>query len=61
VAVVDAAGEQVGRVRVVGALLRGDPVVEQVDGRAVWRNAVDDYCAIIGLNQKDLENQGILA
>ena len=21
----------------------------------------DDYCAIIGLNQKDLENQGILA
>ena len=35
-AVVDAAGEQVGRVHVVGALLRGDPVVEQVDGRAVW-------------------------
>ena len=23
--------------------------------------AVKDYCAIIGLNQKDLENQGILA
>ena len=22
---------------------------------------VNDYCAIIGLNQKDLENQGILA
>ena len=22
---------------------------------------VKDYCAIIGLNQKDLENQGILA
>ena len=36
VAVVDAAGEQVGRVLVVGGHLRGDPVVEQVDGRAVW-------------------------
>ena len=23
--------------------------------------ATRDYCAIIGLNQKDLENQGILA
>ena len=22
---------------------------------------IEDYCAIIGLNQKDLENQGILA
>lgn len=22
---------------------------------------INDYCAIIGLNQKDLENQGILA
>jgi len=22
---------------------------------------VKDYCAIIGLNQKDLENQGVLA
>ena len=36
VAVVDAAGEQTGRVLVVGVTLRGDPVVEQVDGRAVW-------------------------
>ena len=35
-AVVDAAGEQVGRVLVVGGHLRGDPVVEKVDGRAVW-------------------------
>ena len=26
---------------------------------AVW--ITKDYCAIIGLNQKDLENQGILA
>ena len=24
-------------------------------------NPFEDYCAIIGLNQKDLENQGILA
>lgn len=23
--------------------------------------SIEDYCAIIGLNQKDLENQGILA
>lgn len=25
------------------------------------RDIFKDYCAIIGLNQKDLENQGILA
>ena len=35
-AVVDSAGEQTGRVLVVGVTLRGDPVVEKVDGRAVW-------------------------
>jgi site-specific DNA recombinase len=27
----------------------------------IKRVVVKDYCAIIGLNQKDLENQGILA
>jgi len=27
----------------------------------IKRVIVKDYCAIIGLNQKDLENQGILA
>ena len=27
----------------------------------IKRVTVKDYCAIIGLNQKDLENQGILA
>ena len=30
----------------------GNQLLEQID---------KDYCAIIGLNQKDLENQGILA
>lgn len=28
---------------------------------AVRLSLISDYCAIIGLNQKDLENQGILA
>ena len=32
--------------------------LEQGKAAAVF---VKDYCAIIGLNQKDLENQGILA
>lgn len=32
-----------------------------VKSRQVERILVKDYCAIIGLNQKDLENQGILA
>lgn len=26
-----------------------------------YNRMMEDYCAIIGLNQKDLENQGILA
>ena len=41
------------------------PAVQQLldDVRAFKVNCiiVKDYCAIIGLNQKDLENQGILA
>ena len=32
-----------------------------VDDGLVGTIIVKDYCAIIGLNQKDLENQGILA
>ena len=32
-----------------------------VDEGKVGTIIVKDYCAIIGLNQKDLENQGILA
>lgn len=32
-----------------------------IQHRRVGRFIVKDYCAIIGLNQKDLENQGILA
>ena len=32
-----------------------------VDEGRVGTIIVKDYCAIIGLNQKDLENQGILA
>ena len=58
VAVVDAAGEQVGRVHVVGGLLRGDPVVEQVDGRAVWRNAADDMLGIGRLARGQSQRKG---
>ena len=36
-------------------------VMEAVNSGAVNCVIVKDYCAIIGLNQKDLENQGILA
>ena len=36
-------------------------VMEAVDAGRVDCLIVKDYCAIIGLNQKDLENQGILA
>lgn len=57
-AVVDAAGEQVGRVLVVGGHLRGDPVVEQVDGRAVWRNAVDDVIGIGRLARGQSQRKG---
>lgn len=32
-----------------------------VDADKIDAVIVKDYCAIIGLNQKDLENQGILA
>ena len=34
---------------------------EMVEAGLIGRIVVKDYCAIIGLNQKDLENQGILA
>ena len=34
---------------------------KMVEEGKICRIIVKDYCAIIGLNQKDLENQGILA
>ena len=36
-------------------------LLEQVKRGQINCIVVKDYCAIIGLNQKDLENQGILA
>jgi len=36
-------------------------LLEMVQAGKVDCIIVKDYCAIIGLNQKDLENQGILA
>ncbi len=42
------------------ALQNGVAMVHQELNQALKRSVMD-YCAIIGLNQKDLENQGILA
>ena len=36
-------------------------LMQKVENGEVGTIIVKDYCAIIGLNQKDLENQGILA
>lgn len=36
-------------------------MIELVENDNVGVIIAKDYCAIIGLNQKDLENQGILA
>ena len=36
-------------------------IYEAVEAGIIEAIIVKDYCAIIGLNQKDLENQGILA
>ena len=36
-------------------------MIEDIEAGLVNRVIIKDYCAIIGLNQKDLENQGILA
>lgn len=36
-------------------------MLEDIDAGHIECIIVKDYCAIIGLNQKDLENQGILA
>lgn len=36
-------------------------LLEEVKNGMINCIVVKDYCAIIGLNQKDLENQGILA
>ena len=36
-------------------------LIKEVEAGNVATIIVKDYCAIIGLNQKDLENQGILA
>ena len=38
-----------------------DELTAVVDAGKIDAVIVKDYCAIIGLNQKDLENQGILA
>ena len=38
-----------------------DKLTAAVDADKIDAAIVKDYCAIIGLNQKDLENQGILA
>ena len=34
---------------------------QMIENKEIGTVIVKDYCAIIGLNQKDLENQGILA
>ena len=36
-------------------------MIAEIEAGNVGTVIVKDYCAIIGLNQKDLENQGILA
>ena len=36
-------------------------MLEDIEAGKINTVVVKDYCAIIGLNQKDLENQGILA
>lgn len=36
-------------------------MISDIECGKVGTVIVKDYCAIIGLNQKDLENQGILA
>ena len=36
-------------------------VIDMIENGEAETLIVKDYCAIIGLNQKDLENQGILA
>ena len=38
-----------------------DELIEMARNQEIQCIMVKDYCAIIGLNQKDLENQGILA
>ena len=38
-----------------------DKIYKVVEAGKIEAIIVKDYCAIIGLNQKDLENQGILA
>ena len=38
-----------------------DKIYEVVEAGKIEAIIVKDYCAIIGLNQKGLENQGILA
>ena len=38
-----------------------EKIYDEVEKKTIDAVIVKDYCAIIGLNQKDLENQGILA
>ena len=42
-------------------LVRRKGAASQKAGWMFLKKIANDYCAIIGLNQKDLENQGILA
>lgn len=36
-------------------------MIKDIESGKINMIITKDYCAIIGLNQKDLENQGILA
>ena len=47
----------------ITAIEAGDisAMLADIEAGKVGTVIVKDYCAIIGLNQKDLENQGILA
>ena len=47
--------------RIVFAVRNVLLMLADIKAGRIKRVIVKDYCAIIGLNQKDLENQGILA
>ena len=60
VAVITVLGRQLDLAAIAGnPFVRPDAAYVVVD--YVVQEIIEDYCAIIGLNQKDLENQGILA
>ena len=56
-----AAADQSGEVSADGSSEVSADASSEVEAGNVGTLIVKDYCAIIGLNQKDLENQGILA